>query len=73
MEDGSPVDYAWGVRVAPSEAGRVITHGGSWDMWLAKTVRIPERHVAVAILSVGSTEAETSRTGTDLPAAIASR
>ena len=71
--DGSPVDYAWGVRVAPSAAGRVITHGGSWDMWLAKTVRIPERHVAVAILSVGSTELEISRTGTDLAAAIASR
>jgi len=72
LTDGSHVNYAWGVRVTSSSAGRMITHGGSWDTWLAKTVRLPKRHVAVAVLSVGSTELEVSRTGTDLAAGIAS-
>ena len=73
LADGSPLDYAWGVRVTASPAGRVITHGGSWDRWLAKTVRIPDQRVAVAILSVGAAELDISRTGTDLATAIASR
>ena len=72
LTDGAHVDYAWGVRVTPSSSGRVITHGGSWDTWLAKTVRMPEQHIAVAVLSVGSTEFDVSRSGTDLAAAIAS-
>ena len=72
LTDGSPVSYAWGVRVTPHAAGRLITHGGSWHAWLAKTVRIPEQHVAVAILSLGSSELDVSRTGIDLADAIAS-
>jgi CubicO group peptidase (beta-lactamase class C family) len=72
LTDGSPVSYAWGVRVVPHAAGRLITHGGSWHAWLAKTARIPEQHVAVAILSLGSSELEVSRAGTDLADALAS-
>lgn len=71
LVDGSHVDYAWGVRVTPARSGRVITHGGSWQSWLAKTVRIPERRVAVAILSVGATEQAISDTGTQLAGALA--
>jgi CubicO group peptidase (beta-lactamase class C family) len=72
LVDGSPLDYAWGIRVTEASRGRIISHGGSWDRWLAKTVRIPERHVAVAVLSVGATESQVSQTGTDLAVAIAS-
>jgi hypothetical protein len=50
-----------------------LTHGGSWNPWLAKTVRIPQSRVAVAVLSVGSAERDVSRTGTDLANAIASQ
>lgn len=72
LADGSPIDYAWGVRVARSTSGRIITHGGSWHSWLAKSVRIPEQRVAVAVLSFGATELDVSRAGTDLATAIAS-
>lgn len=72
LTDGSPVNYAWGVRVTTHAAGRLITHGGSWHAWLTKTVRIPEEPVAVVIMSLGSSELDVSRTGTDLADAIAS-
>jgi hypothetical protein len=65
------VDYAWGVRVTPAPYGRVITHGGSWPGWLAKTVRVPERQVAVAILSVGAEERAVSDTGLRLAQILA--
>jgi CubicO group peptidase (beta-lactamase class C family) len=73
LVDGSHLDYAWGVRITPAPYGRLITHGGSWQRWLAKTVRIPERQVAVAILSVDATEQAVSDTGTQLAEALASR
>lgn len=72
LADGSPLDYAWGIRVTEAPGGRIISHGGSWDRWLAKTVRIPEQHVAVAVLSVGASESQASQTGTDLAAMITS-
>ena len=66
LDDGTPLDYAWGVRVTASPAGRRISHGGSWAGWLAKTVRLPERQIAVAVLSIGSQESAISELGTDL-------
>lgn len=33
LADGSYLDYAWGVRIAPSPTGRLITHGGSPGGW----------------------------------------
>ena len=52
---------------------RLISHGGNWPRWLAKTVRIPERQFAVAILSVDATEEAVSDTGIQLAEALASR
>lgn len=71
LVDGAHVDYAWGVRITPTPCGRLITHGGSRQSWLAKTVRIPERRVAVAVLSVGAKEQAVSDTGTHLADALA--
>ncbi len=73
LGDGSRLDYAWGIRVTATPEGRIITHGGSWDRWLATTVRIPEQHIAVAVLSVGATETDISRAGSDLATSIVSQ
>jgi len=73
LADGRHLDYAWGVRITPTHHGRLVTHGGSWHSWLAKTVRVPERQVAVAILSLGATEETISTTGTQLAEVLASR
>lgn len=68
LDDGTSLDYAWGVRVTETRHGRRISHGGTWGGWLAKTVRLPERQIAVAVLSVGSTEDAISALGFDLAA-----
>lgn len=73
LADGEHLDYAWGVRITPTIYGRLVTHGGSWHNWLAKTVRVPERQVAVAILSLGATEQMISAAGTHLGEVLASQ
>ncbi len=70
LTDGSRLDYAFGVRITTTPTGQMITHGGSWDGWLAKTVRIPDQRIAVAVLSLGATEIEISRAATGLAASI---
>ncbi len=71
LADGSPLNYAWGVRITPALVGRIISHGGSWATWQSKTVRIPERQIAVAILSVGATAEQVSDAATGLAVALA--
>ncbi len=73
LADGEHLDYAWGVRITPTTYGRLVTHGGSWHNWLAKTVRVPERQVAVAILSLGATEQMISAAGIHLAEVLASQ
>lgn len=70
--DGTHLSYAWGLRITPTANGRLISHGGSWGNWVAKTVRVPERQVTVAILSVGAGEQQVSDTGTHLAEALVS-
>jgi CubicO group peptidase (beta-lactamase class C family) len=70
LADGTVLDYAWGVRIAQTPNGRRLTHGGTWANWLAKTVRFPERRVAVAIVSTEGSEAAISELGTQLAATV---
>jgi hypothetical protein len=63
LDDGSPLDHGWGVRVTETPNGRRVSHGGSWGPWLAKSVRFPRQGVAVAVLSTGGTETVISETG----------
>ena len=42
LDDGTPLDYAWGVRVFRVGDQRVQSHGGSWDNSTAKLVRLPD-------------------------------
>lgn len=71
--DGSSNEYAWGARVSQIPYGRLITHGGTWHSWLAKTARVPEHQVAVAVLSLGGTEDDISNVATRLARALAGR
>lgn len=51
LDDGTPLDYAWGVRVARVRGSRLQSHGGSWEAATAKLVRLPDLHVGFAALS----------------------
>ncbi|WP_163543002.1 serine hydrolase domain-containing protein [Occultella kanbiaonis] len=68
---GSGSGYAWGVRVSARPYGALVTHGGSWGGWQAKTVRVPARRIAVAVLGVGAPEQVISDLGTDLAQTLA--
>lgn len=51
LDDGTALDYAWGVTARPNAAGTSYTHGGHWPGWSAKTVRRPKTGTAVALLT----------------------
>ena len=72
LDDGSPLNYGWGVGLTETPNGRRVSHGGSWDPWLAKSVRVPQRGVAVAVLSTGSAETVISETGFRIANLVAS-
>jgi len=57
LDDGSPLDYAWGVRVIDRGSDRIQSHGGSWGETAAKLVRLPDRGASLASLApVGGAE-----------------
>ena len=62
LDDGTPLDYAWGVRVTRRGDRLTITHGGSWPTWTAQTVRQPEQGISVAVLSAGDDAEQVSTT-----------
>ena len=51
LDDGTQLDYAWGVRVFRVGANRVQSHGGSWEGVTAKLVRLPDLGVSFAALA----------------------
>ena len=63
LDDGTPLDYAWGVRVFRVGGNRVESHGGSWEGATAKLVRLPDLGVSFAALARdGSVERMTALT-----------
>ena len=52
LDDGTPLDYAWGVRAFRLDGERVESHGGSWEGTTAKVIRLPDRGASVAALAL---------------------
>jgi CubicO group peptidase (beta-lactamase class C family) len=53
LDDGTPLDYAWGVRVSHESGARTESHGGSWEASTAKLVRLPDLGGGFAALATG--------------------
>ena len=51
LENGTLLDYAWGMTARPGSFGTTYTHGGTWRGWTAKTVRNPAARTALALLT----------------------
>jgi CubicO group peptidase (beta-lactamase class C family) len=51
LDDGTPLDYAWGVRVFRVGRSRVQSHGGQWEGTTAKLVRLPDLGAGFAVLA----------------------
>lgn len=51
LDDGTPLDYAYGVRVYEEAGRQVHSHGGSYGSATSKLVRLPDNHSSFAILA----------------------
>ena len=56
LDDGTPLDYAWGVRVFKESGQTVHSHGGDWGEATAKLVRLPDLGASFALLASGSVQ-----------------
>jgi CubicO group peptidase (beta-lactamase class C family) len=66
LDDGTPLDYAWGMAAHPASVGTTYTHGGTWPGWTAKAVRNPATRTAVALLTRSDDDQLTSDVALEL-------
>jgi Beta-lactamase len=66
LDDGTPLDYGWGVTARPGGVGTSYTHGGNWPGWSAKTNRRPATGTAVALLTTSDDVRGVSQAAIDL-------
>jgi CubicO group peptidase (beta-lactamase class C family) len=72
LEDGTVLDYAWGIGARPGPAGTAYLHGGEWPGWCAMTVRCPATATAVAILAATEDMSTVSGAALELHGLLAS-
>ncbi len=73
LDDGTYLDYAWGIAPRPGPAGMTYLHGGSWAGWRAMTVRGPSTGTAVAILTATDNAAVVSAAAINLQRSLATK
>jgi CubicO group peptidase (beta-lactamase class C family) len=66
LDDGTALDYAWGVTARSGSEGTSYTHGGKWPGWSAKTVRRPATGTAVVLLTTSDDVPAVSRAALEL-------
>ncbi len=52
LDDGTPLDYAWGVRVVEQDGWQIQSHGGGWSGATAKLVRFPDHGMSIAAVAL---------------------
>jgi CubicO group peptidase (beta-lactamase class C family) len=52
LEDGTPIDYAWGLGVRTHAGHRVFRHGGGWPGLRARHARLPGLGVSLVLIAV---------------------
>ncbi|WP_170222822.1 serine hydrolase domain-containing protein [Nonomuraea turkmeniaca] len=60
LEDGTPIDYAWGMGVRTHAGHRVYRHGGGWPGLRALQARLPELGVNIVLIAIAD---DTERRG----------
>src|SRR3954471_8773298 len=66
LDDGTPLDYAWGMAAQPASLGTTYTHGGTWPGWTAKAGRNPATRTAAALLTRSDDDQLTSDVALEL-------
>ncbi|MEU8144018.1 serine hydrolase domain-containing protein [Nonomuraea sp. NPDC048901] len=52
LDDGTPIDYAWGIGVRSHAGHRVYRHGGGWTGLRALHARVPDLDLSLALLAL---------------------
>ncbi|MFG1708400.1 serine hydrolase domain-containing protein [Nonomuraea sp. M3C6] len=52
LDDGTPIDYAWGMGVRSHAGHRVYRHGGGWTGLRAIQARIPDLDLSIALIAI---------------------
>ncbi|WP_433434974.1 serine hydrolase domain-containing protein [Nonomuraea sp. CA-141351] len=52
LDDGTPIDYAWGIGVRSHAGHRVYRHGGGWPGLRALLARIPDLDLSVVLIAI---------------------
>ncbi|GAA3219068.1 serine hydrolase domain-containing protein [Nonomuraea helvata] len=52
LDDGTPIDYAWGIGVRSHAGYRVYRHGGGWTGLRALHARVPDLDLSVALIAI---------------------
>ena len=60
LDDGTALDYAWGLGVREHDGQRIHRHGGLWAGLSAQLVRLPDRHSGFVIIALDDDEDRTS-------------
>ena len=51
LNDGTRLDYAFGLSIGTYRGARTISHGGSWGGYRAELIRFPDLRTSVAVLA----------------------
>jgi CubicO group peptidase (beta-lactamase class C family) len=51
LNDGSTIDYAWGISARTYRRLPMVSHGGSFPGWTSKLIWLPDHYLAIAWLS----------------------
>ena len=60
LDDGTPLDYAWGLGVRERAGRRIYRHGGRWATLSAQLVRVAGRNSGLVVLALDDDEDRTA-------------
>jgi CubicO group peptidase (beta-lactamase class C family) len=60
LDDGTPLDYAWGLGVRTHAGCRIYRHGGRWAGLSAQLVRVADRSSSFVIIALDDDEDRTA-------------
>ena len=60
LDDGTPLDYAWGMGVRSHTGHPVYRHGGGWPSLRALLARVPDLALSMVIVALAD---DTERRG----------
>jgi hypothetical protein len=60
LDDGTPLDYGWGIGIRTHRGQRVYRHGGLWAGLSAQLLRVPGRRSSAVVIALDHEEDRTA-------------